>query len=116
MNDITTKLDIENLVNKFYGKVLLDSQLAPFFQGLDFEAHKPKMVHFWSFVLLDEAGYTTNVTDKHMHMPLKAEHFNQWLALFIETVDELHKGEKAEIAKQRAAVIAWTIQNKTGVK
>ena len=116
MNDITTKQNIENLVDKFYGKVLLDSQLAPFFQGLDFEAHKPKMVHFWSFVLLDEAGYTTNVTDKHMHMPLKKEDFDKLLALFTETINELYQGEKAELAKQRAALIGWTIQNKTGIK
>ena len=76
----------------------------------------PKMVHFWSFVLLDEPGYTTNVTDKHMHMPLSPVHFERWVSLFHKTVDALFSGEKAEMAKQRASLIAWTIQNKTGVK
>ena len=116
MNDITTKQDVENLVDTFYGRVLQDAELAPFFERLDFKAHMPKMVHFWSFVLLDEPGYTTNVTDKHMHMPLSKVHFDRWVELFHGTVNELFAGEKAEIAKQRATLIAWTIQNKTGVK
>ena len=114
MQDITTKQDIEILVNTFYGKVLKDESLAPFFKQLDFDIHMPKMIHFWSFVLLDEPGYTTNVTDKHMHMPLEQAHFDRWIALFHSTVDSLFTGEKAEMAKQRATLIGWTIQNKTG--
>jgi hemoglobin len=70
------------------------------------------MEFFWRFVLLDESGYTTSVTDKHMHMRLKEEHFKRWLLLFNQTLDELFIGEKVELAKQRAAVIGWTIQSK----
>ena len=51
-----------------------------------------------------------------MHMPLSPVHFERWVSLFHETVDALFSGEKAEMAKQRASLIAWTIQNKTGVK
>ena len=43
---------------------------------------------------------------------LQKEHFDQWLNLFSTTVNELFSGEKAEMAKQRAAVIGWTIQSK----
>lgn len=109
---IENKEDVSLLVNTFYDKVLKNDDLKPFFTHLDFKAHLPKMIHFWSFVLIDEPGYSTNVTDKHMHMPLKQEHFDIWLALFNETVDELFEGEKAAIAKQRAFTIAWTISNK----
>ena len=116
MKDITTKQDVELLVDTFYGLVLQDEDLAPFFKNLDFKAHMPKMVHFWSFVLLDEPGYTTNVTDKHRHMPLSPAHFERWVSLFHETVDALFSGGKVEMAKQRANLIAWTIQNKTGIK
>lgn len=112
MNDIISKSDVARLVNEFYGKVLQDESLKPFFEGLDFEVHKPKMIHFWSFVLLDEPNYKTNVTEKHMRMPLEQKHFDRWMELFIETIDELFTGEKAEMAKQRAATIAWTIANK----
>jgi len=116
MSDITTKEDVALLVNTFYGKVLQDESLKPFFATLDFEAHKPHMIHFWAFVLLDEPNYKTNVTEKHINMPLEQKHFDRWLELFYETLDELFAGEKTEMAKQRAATIAWTIGNKINSK
>lgn len=112
MNDIQSKSDIELIVNSFYDDVLNDDLLAPFFRNLNFEKHLPKMIHFWSFVLLDEAGYTTDVTAKHMHMRLKQEHFDRWVELFNKTVDRLFAGEKAEAAKQRAFLVGWTISSK----
>jgi hemoglobin len=115
MKDIENKEEVAFLVETFYGKVLQNDELKPFFADLDFPAHLPKMIHFWSFVLLDEANYKTNVTEKHMHMPLKKENFDTWLKLFTETVDENFEGEKAEMAKQRAFTIAWTISNKMGL-
>jgi hemoglobin len=116
MKDIENKDDVTLLVNQFYGKVLQDPSLKDFFKHLDFEAHKPKMIHFWAFVLLDEPNYTTNVTEKHLNMPLKQAHFDRWLQLFEETIDELFEGEKADLAKQRAFTIAWTIGNKMNVQ
>lgn len=112
MKTIETKQDITLLVDTFYGKVLQDEMLAPFFAEMDFEKHKPKMIHFWAFVLLNEPDYKTNVTEKHIHMPLSKEHFDRWLFLFNETIDHLFTGELAEMAKQRAVTIAWTINHK----
>lgn len=112
MNDISSKVDISLLVHKFYGKVLKDDQLSPFFKDLDFEVHMPKMIHFWSFALLNEPGYTTNVVEKHLHMPLQEAHFDRWLTLFNETIDEHFSGEIANQAKQRAQLIGWTIKSK----
>jgi hemoglobin len=112
MQDIQNSSDIEQLVNQFYEKVLKDETLKNFFKHLNFEAHKPKMIHFWSFVLLDESGYTTNVTEKHIHMKINKIHFDRWIFLFDQTIDELFEGEKANLAKQRAKLIAWTMGNK----
>lgn len=112
MNDISTREDISIFVNEFYSRVLKDEQLAPFFSKLNFENHLPKMIHFWTFALLNEPGYTTNVVEKHLNMPLKAEHFESWLNHFSETIDSLFKGEIANQAKQRAALIGWTIKSK----
>lgn len=112
MKQLETAEDIHQLVGVFYNKVLRDELLAPFFSKLDFETHLPKMEHFWRFALLSDTGYTTNVTEKHLHMPLKPEHFERWTTLFKQTVDELFEGELAEQAKQRAAVIGWTINSK----
>ena len=112
MREIKNEADVHELVQTFYQKVLVDEVLAPFFKKLNFEEHLPKMEFFWRFVLLDEPGYTTSVTDKHMHMRLKEEHFKRWILLFNQTLDELFIGEKVELAKQRAAIIGWTIQSK----
>ncbi len=112
MNDIQTKADIEKLIETFYGKVFKDDLLSPFFKGMDFEAHKPQMVHFWSFVLISEPGYKTNVTEKHLNMPLEPQHFERWIHYFKETADELFEGEITEMAKQRAEMVGWTIQEK----
>lgn len=112
MNDISSKDDITKLVLTFYEKVNKDHELSPFFKDLDFEVHMPKMIHFWSFALLNEPGYTTNVVEKHVHMPLKEVHFERWLNLFNETIDEHFSGEIASQAKQRAQLIGLTIKSK----
>ncbi len=111
-HDIITQEDIRQLVDVFYRKVLLDDVLKGFFSDLDFVHHKPKMIHFWSFVLLDEPGYTTNVFDKHAHMKLGDEHFDRWISIFEATVNDLFEGEKASTAIFRAKTIAWSFKEK----
>ena len=112
MKDITTKTDIELLINLFYEKLLQNPEMKVVFEGIDFKNHVPQIVHFWSFVLLDEEGYKTNVFDKHLHLPIKLHQFDIWLDTFIKTVDELYIGEKAELAKQRATVLTLTFKSK----
>ena len=110
--ELNNREGIDFLVHSFYEQVLKDEMLAPFFQKLEFERHLPKMIDFWCFVLLGETGYSTNVVEKHIHMPLKAEHFERWLQIFNRTLDEFFDGENVEIAKQRAFTIAWTTKSK----
>jgi hemoglobin len=110
--DIQTKEDIGYLVDVFYDRVLKDEKIAHFFAHLNFETHKPKMVHFWSFVLLDEPGYTTNVFDKHSNLHANSADFNEWVSLFHATVNELFEGENAESAKFRATTIGFTFGSK----
>lgn len=110
--DITERSDVQLLVETFYGTAIHDELLAPFFAHLNFEEHLPKMIHFWCFVLLDEPGYTTNVTEKHMHMKLSKALFDRWVTLFSSTVNALFEGEKAEAAKQRAQLLGWTMAAK----
>jgi hemoglobin len=110
--DIASKEDIQLLVDTFYSRVLSDSILAPHFAHINFEEHKPKMIFFWSFALLNEPGYTTNVFDKHRDLKIDKSHFDQWLKLFHQTVDELFEGEKANDAKMRASSIGWSFAEK----
>ncbi|NRA10543.1 MAG: group III truncated hemoglobin [Crocinitomicaceae bacterium] len=112
MRDIANEEDVELFIRSFYGKALHDERLAPFFKHMDFENHVPKMIHFWAFVLLDRGGYKTDVTQLHLNMPIKKEHFDIWIELFNGTIDSLFEGEKAKAAKERAFVMRSTIESK----
>lgn len=110
--DISNSNDVELLVKTFYSNLLLNEEVKPIFAHVDFEKHMPHMISFWEFVLLDKEGYTTNVFDKHVNLPLKEEHFAIWLITFEKTVHDLFIGEKAEMAILRAQTIAYSFQHK----
>lgn len=112
MKDITTSEDITFLMETFYTKARVDSKIAHFFVHTNFDKHLPKIVQFWEFVLLDKSGYKTDVTKVHMGMKLNKEHFDRWIELFNATVDNNFKGEKAELAKQKAFLMRWTMESK----
>ncbi len=112
MKDIENRGDIEQLINSFYDSLLKIEEMKPIFQELDFTKHLPNIVSFWSFVLLDEEGYKTNVFDKHINLPIKLHQFDMWLNTFTNTVDSLFKGQIAEMAKQRATVLTFTFKSK----
>ena len=111
-HDIRNKEDIELMMRTFYGSLLTNESISPVFANTDFEKHMPHMIAFWSFVLLDEDGYKTNVFEKHLHLDIKEEHFAIWLEHFEKTVNDLFEGEKAELAKLRGQNIAYTFRNK----
>ncbi len=67
------------------------------------------MNQFWAFILFDEAGYTTNMTEAHAHLNLNKELVDRWVNLFHATIDSNFTGEKAELAKQKASLIGWTM-------
>lgn len=112
LSDISTDEHVEFLVKTFYSRALKDELLAPHFVNVDFEHHFPRMIAFWSFILLDKAGYTGNVFDKHAHLPIGEEHFDRWLRHFKAVVHDFFEGEKAELAKQRADVLKFTFASK----
>jgi hemoglobin len=112
VRDIETSEDITLLIREFYSRLLTLEEFKPIFAQVDFEKHVPHIVHFWSFVLLDTEGYKTNVFEKHLPLPIKPHQFDIWLELFTASVDTVFKGEKADLAKQRATVLAFTFKNK----
>jgi hemoglobin len=111
-NDITTYEDCLLLIRKFYDKLLTDDTIAHFFVGLDLEEHIPRVADFWAFLLIDKPGYNNNMMTAHAKLELKEKDFERWLALFHETINEHFVGEKAELAKQRSTLIAWTMRSK----
>lgn len=115
MKEILTREDIVLLVNLFYEKVNQDTLLAPLFAHMDWPHHLPIMYNFWSSMLLGEQSYQGNPFQKHIPLPLQAQHFDQWLKLFVSTVDENFEGEKAQEVKDRAYSIARVFQHKLGL-
>lgn len=115
MTDITTRTDIELLVNSFYDKVKADGLLAPVFTHVNWPRHLPVMYNFWASMLLAEDSYKGNPFQKHMGLAVQAEHFDRWLKLFIETVTENFEGFKADEAKTRARDIAGVFQYRMGL-
>ncbi len=115
--DIETKEDIELLVNKFYDKVNQDDLLSPIFNihaKVDWSTHLPKMVTFWSGLLLDTNEYRGQPFDAHAKQKehIYKEHFDRWISLFLATLDENFCGAKTELAKQRSQSIGAIFQYK----
>jgi len=115
MNDISNGEDIVLLVNSFYSKVKDDELLAPKFRHLDWEKHLPTMYNFWSSMLLGDQRYQGNPFEKHLSLSIDSSHFDRWLKLFTQTVDEHFAGTKAVETKSRAQSIAGVWQHKMGL-
>jgi hemoglobin len=117
--DICSRKDIELLVATFYNRVKADETLGPVFTEIakiNWEKHLPVMCDFWENAILFTGSYQGNPMDLHTHlhkaMPLLQIHFQKWNQIFINTVDNLFKGEKALLAKQRALKISEVLQSK----
>lgn len=111
--DISTRDDVELLVNTFYDAVKQSPVIGYIFDNVikvNWEEHLPKMYSFWASILLDEHSYTGNPMLKHIEISRKAvmtdKEFSEWIELFNQTVDQLFEGETAQNAKVRAANIA----------
>jgi hemoglobin len=96
----------------FYDKLLLDPQIGHFFHQLDLTKHLPRVADFWAFILIDQPGYSGNMMEAHARLSLTGSDFDQWLFLFHQTIDEHFIGEKANLAKERSSLIAWTMRSK----
>lgn len=109
MQDIETRQDCRELVERFYAQVLRDALLGPIFAArLDghWPEHLAKMESFWTTVLLAEPLYAGRPLEAHLDLGIGAQHFERWLALWTETLDARFRGPHAEHAKRAAPHIA----------
>ena len=114
--DLQTTEDVRLVVHDFYRDMEADPVLGPYFAGLDWGAHLPKMVTFWSSVVFATGEYRGRPFDPHARMPgLTRPHFAHWVGRFHRTVDAHFEGEHAERMKARAAQIAGVFQVKLGL-
>jgi len=108
-NDITSMEDIKLLVNTFYSKIRIDSLLGGLFNGVikdRWPEHLEKMYRFWQTVLLEEHTYYGSPFPPHAKLPIEQRHFDTWLMLWHETINEHFTGTKAEEAKWRGDKMA----------
>lgn len=115
--DILKLDDIKNLVDSFYGKIREDLLLKDIFNNIiqdRWPQHLEKMYTFWQTVLLSEHTYYGSPFPPHAKMPIDKKHFDRWLQLFFETIDENFSGEIADEAKWRASKMAEMFQFKIG--
>ena len=117
--DISTRADIEKFIINFYEKVKKDETIGFIFNHvvkMNWEHHIPIIVDFWETILLDNPVYKRNAMEIHYvlnkKVRLEKAHFDTWIRLFTETVDELYEGKKAVLAKTRARSIAGLMQFK----
>lgn len=114
--DLDTRSGIDRLMIAFYAKATTDDLIGEFFTEVvpfDLRHHLPIIGDFWESVLFGTQAYGKhNRSPLQLHAeldalePLHPEHFDRWLELFRETVDELFAGPRAEFAKLRSAMIA----------
>ena len=115
MHDPKSEADIRHMVDTFYDKVNADDTLSPVFNDfakVDWEHHLPRMYAFWNSVLFARGDYKGNPFMKHIPLPVSKDHFERWVALFVENMDQHFEGPVAEDAKQRARSIAHIFQSK----
>ncbi|GMU79578.1 MAG: hypothetical protein AMXMBFR46_23680 [Acidimicrobiia bacterium] len=114
--DLASRADIEHLVRAFYRDAAMDDLLGPIFSAarVDWPHHIATLTDFWSWQLLGERGYAGNPLRAHepvhARTPFETEHYERWLALFEETVDDHFAGPNADTAKERARRMARALQ------
>ena len=115
MQEIKNLNDIKRMVDTFYDKVNKDKELSYIFNDfakINWVTHLPIMYSFWSKLLLGEGDYRGNPFQKHIPLPIESHHFDRWVELFKQNIDEQFIGEIAEEAKLRAENIAYVFDNK----
>jgi len=114
--DIESEDDVRTVVLAFYADIEADPLLGPFFAGLDWDAHLPTMVRFWSAVVFQTGAYRGRPFDPHARMPgLTRAHFARWVARFHATVRDRFVGLRADEMCTRAEQIADVFQVKLGL-
>jgi len=99
---------IERLVRTFYARVRADILIGPIFAARieDWDAHITKLCAFWSSVALMTGRYHGQPMQAHVELPVAAEHFDRWIAIFEATATELCPPQAAEHFIERARRIA----------
>ena len=108
---------IADLVDRFYERVRADPELGPVFNAAvhDWPAHKRLLASFWCSVALRAGTYRGNPMAAHRPHPIRAEHFQQWLALWQDTAQSLLPPEQAALLVEYAQRIGRSLRYGLGL-
>ncbi|RTL66678.1 MAG: group III truncated hemoglobin [Hyphomicrobiales bacterium] len=103
---------IHRLVHTFYDRVRADPLLAPVFKAriTDWAPHLARMCAFWSSVVLMTGRYHGRPMQAHAPLPVDAQHFDRWLALFEATARDVCPSAAAELFIEKARLIAQSLE------
>ncbi len=111
---VPTEANIRALVDAFYERVRVDALLGPVFDAAlagRWDAHLPKMVAFWTSLVLGAKQYRGNVQQAHQPLAgIEPQHFNRWLYLFLDTVEARYAPAAAVRFMEPALRIAQSLQ------
>lgn len=105
---------IEDLVALFYARVREDAELGPIFErtiGADWGPHLKTMCDFWSSVMNTTGRYKGRPIPAHIKLTgIEPHHFERWLGLFANAVQELFEPALAQLFVLRAQRIAESLK------
>lgn len=103
--DLDAPEHIDGFVDQFYQRVLADPMLAPLFlevAGVNLDEHLPRIKAYWRKMLLGDPTYRRHMMQRHRDLdnklPLRGDHYQQWLAHFETTLQKSYSGPVAERA------------------
>lgn len=109
---------ISTLVERFYYAVRGDNLLGPIFEKhvTDWTPHLARMKDFWASVTLESGRFRGNPMLKHIAVGgLDHVHFDRWLVLWNQTLDDVAPSDAAgQIFREAADRIATSLL--TGIK
>jgi hemoglobin len=113
--DIETVQDIEILVDCFYQQVREDELLGPVFQKIipteeEWGQHLETMNKLWKTVLYSKSAYRGNPFPRHIDLEIGSKHFDRWLVLFGQTVDNNFSGNQADGIKKRSRIMRELVE------
>lgn len=106
---------VAHLVDTFYAKVRQHEVLGPIFNGVigdNWDHHLSKLKKFWASVALDAGSYDGRPVPAHVKLDgITPDHFQVWLGLFRETLEETAPtGAAVAFFMTRAERIAQSLQ------
>jgi len=106
---------ISTLVETFYTRARADETLGPIFEraiGDNWDRHLATIKDFWASVSFNAGRYSGKPVPAHKkHASIQSEHFQLWLGLFRQTLDDTAPTPEAiPYFMERAERIAQSLQ------